>query len=95
MTNFTPHLSSFEGMQATLSVPRPKDPPNTPVPRLVHSVSAPDADQLKQLLVKVIGRVQAVEESGEAVCSVLSRSSSASSESMVFVNNASIAIRHG
>ncbi|KAJ5852232.1 uncharacterized protein N7529_011617 [Penicillium soppii] len=89
MPTLPPHLSDIEGIQATLSVPGPKDPPNTPVPRLIPSAGAPDADRLEQLLVEVL------DEPGEAVCSVVSRSGNASSESMALGINAWIAIRYG
>jgi hypothetical protein len=95
MPTLPPHLSDIEGIQATLSVPGPKDPPNTPVPRLIPSAGAPDADRLEQLLVEVIDNIQVLDEPGEAVCSVVSRSGNASSESMALGINAWIAIRYG
>ena len=55
-----------EGMPTTLSVCGPKDPPNTPIPRFVHSVGAPDADNLGRLLVEALGRVQTFDEAGTA-----------------------------
>lgn len=51
-------------MQTTLSVYGPRDPPNTPIPRLVHSVGAPDADHLGRLLVEALDRVQTFDEAG-------------------------------
>jgi hypothetical protein len=82
MTTLSPYFSTFEGMQTTLSV-APKDPPNTPVPRLVHVANVPDADQLEQLLVKAIGRVNSFDGAAEAVCSVGPGSSSAAGECML------------
>ncbi|KAJ5185378.1 hypothetical protein N7491_006753 [Penicillium cf. griseofulvum] len=51
------HFSNGQVMQTTELAPRYKDPPNTPTPRLVQSIT-PDADQLEQLLVGLIGKVQ-------------------------------------
>jgi hypothetical protein len=82
-------------MQATLPVPGPKDPPNIPVPRFVPSAIVPHVEQLEQLLVETIGRVQALDGPAEVVSSAVCRSSSASSERLAFGNDASIAIRHG
>lgn len=61
--------------QATEPAPQYKDPPNTPVPQLVQSVT-PDADQLEHLLIRLISRVHPFDPS----CSLLSTPTSTSDE---------------
>ncbi|KAJ5489968.1 hypothetical protein N7453_010793 [Penicillium expansum] len=51
------HFFDGRGKQATEPAAQYKDPPNTPIPRAVQSI-APDADQLEQLLVRLIGRIE-------------------------------------
>lgn len=62
-----------EGKQAA-SVSGPPDPPNTPVPRLMHSADAPDADQLELLLVEALDSVQTFDGPGDPARSLVSGS---------------------
>ncbi|EKV17372.1 hypothetical protein PDIG_14960 [Penicillium digitatum PHI26] len=49
---YLPSSHFFDG-QATEPRPRYKDPPNTPNPLVIQSIT-PDADQLERLLIKLI-----------------------------------------
>lgn len=62
MRSASAQLLGHEGTQVSLAVPGPRDPPNTPVPRLLHSTGAPDADHLGRLLLEALGRVQTLDE---------------------------------
>lgn len=68
-----------DGKQAT-SVSGPPDPPNTPVPRVMHPAGAPDADQLELLLVEALDRVQNLDDPGDPARSLVSGSANCSGE---------------
>lgn len=67
--------SHFLDGRATEPAAQYKDPPNTPIPRLVQSV-APDADQLEKLLARLISGVHTFDPS----CSLLSTPKNTSDE---------------
>lgn len=75
----------YESTQISLAVPGPKDPPNTPVPRLLHSTGAPDADHLGRLLVEALDRVQTLDEA--VVHSIMPGSANGSGERMDLGDN--------
>lgn len=70
-----PSSPHFLDGRATEPVAQYKDPPNTPIPRLVQSVT-PDADQLEQLLARLISGVNTFDSS----CPLLSTPKNTSDE---------------